>query len=117
MTAQIPKDKSRIILGLMTFGPDPARMARITELEELNKALDLFQEHGYSELDTARSYVGGKQEAFTKAAGWKKRGMTIATKVYPTPAGTHKAEVITQRFETSLQELGTDCVDVNHSAA
>jgi aflatoxin B1 aldehyde reductase len=50
---------------------------------------------------------------FTRAAGWKKRGMTIATKVYPTPAGTHRAEVITERFETSLRELGTDCVDVS----
>ena len=43
--------------------------------------------------------------------------MTIATKVYPTPAGTHKAEVITKRFMTSLVELGTDCIDVSNLPA
>jgi aflatoxin B1 aldehyde reductase len=32
--------------------------------------------------------------------------------VYPTPAGKHKAEIITAEFETSLKELGTDCVDI-----
>lgn len=38
--------------------------------------------------------------------------MTVATKVYPRPAGTHKPEVITEQFETSLKELDTDCVDI-----
>ena len=107
--------KSRVILELMNFGPDPSRGGRVTDLAEFKSALDLFQEFGYNEPDTARSYIGGKQESFTKAAGWKERGMTIATKVYPAPAGTHRAEVITKRFEASLMELGTDCVDVSFS--
>lgn len=50
LLAQRPKD--RIILGLMTFGPDPSSGARITTLEEFNKCLDYFQEQGYNEVDT-----------------------------------------------------------------
>lgn len=112
MSAPSQSRKSRIILGLMTFGPDPSRGARVAHLEGLTEALNIFQERGYNELDTARGYIGGKQEGWTRDAGWKQRGMTIATKVYPTPAGTHKPEIITERFETSLRELGTECVDI-----
>ena len=60
--------KSRVILGLMTFGPDPETGARVTSIDEYNTFLDHFQAAGYNEIDTARSYVGGKQEAFTKEA-------------------------------------------------
>jgi aflatoxin B1 aldehyde reductase len=97
----------------MNFGPDPSRGGRVTDLAEFQSALDVFQESGYRELDTARSYIGGRQESFTRSAGWRERGMAVATKVYPTPAGTHRAEVITEKFETSLRELGTDSVDVS----
>jgi aflatoxin B1 aldehyde reductase len=110
LIAQNPKP--RVILGLMTFGPDPSTGARITSLPEYNDFLDHFQAAGYNEVDTARVYVGGKQEAFTREAKWKDRGLTIATKVYPREPGTHKPEVLTQHFNTSLKELGTDCVDI-----
>ncbi len=103
----------RIILGLMTFGPDKDKGARVTDLDEYKKALDLFQSYGYDEVDTARLYVGGLQEGFTRQAGWKERGLTLATKVYPTEPGIHKPEVLTEMFETSLKELGTDSVDVS----
>jgi aflatoxin B1 aldehyde reductase len=104
--------KPRVILGLMTFGPDPAAGARITSPTEYNTFLDHLQAAGYNEVDTARSYVGGEQEAFTRAAHWKERGLTLATKVYPDTPGKHTAETITEHFNTSLKELGTDCVDI-----
>lgn len=104
--------KSRIILGLMNFGPDPSTGARITSLDEYNALLDHFQAAGYSEVDTARTYVGGKQEAFTRDAKWRERGLTLATKVYPLQAGWHTEAELTSRFETSLKELGTNCVDI-----
>ncbi|KAA8564883.1 hypothetical protein EYC84_010653 [Monilinia fructicola] len=85
--------KPRIILGLMNFGPDPSTGARITSLDEYNTVLDHFQAAGYNEVDTARTYVG-------------------ATKVYPTEAGLHTEAELTRRFETSLKELGTDCIDI-----
>ena len=44
--------KPRVILGLMTFGPDVKGGARITSLDEYNKALDYFQAQGYGEVDT-----------------------------------------------------------------
>lgn len=52
--------KPRVILGLMTFGPDPSAGARITSLDEYNRFLDYFQSQGYNEVDTARAYVGGR---------------------------------------------------------
>ncbi|TKA63576.1 hypothetical protein B0A49_07471, partial [Cryomyces minteri] len=104
--------KPRIILGLMTFGPDESAGARITSLDEYNKILDYFQAQGYNEVDTARVYVGGQQEAFTAAAHWKERGLTLATKWYPYESGAHKPDVITAKFNESLAQLQTDCVDI-----
>lgn len=104
--------KPRVILGLMTFGPDPDKGARITSPTEYSTYLDHLQSAGYNEVDTARAYVGGKQEAFTREARWKERGLTLATKVYPNEPGKHKPEVLRSHFETSLKELGTECVDI-----
>ncbi|OJJ96090.1 hypothetical protein ASPACDRAFT_35318 [Aspergillus aculeatus ATCC 16872] len=110
--------KARVILGTMTFGPDPSTGARVTSLDTYNSVLDCFQSQGYSEIDTARCYVGGQQEAFTRAANWKARGLTCATKWYPYGAndedkvGAHKAERLEQMFNKSLEELGTDYVDI-----
>ncbi|ODH48978.1 hypothetical protein GX48_04911 [Paracoccidioides brasiliensis] len=102
----------RVILGLMTFGPDPESSARITSLDETKKCLDYFQQQGYNEIDTARIYVGGKQEAFTAQAGWKERGLTIATKWYPSKPGYHHANVVREKLKESLRDLQTDSVDI-----
>lgn len=104
--------KPRVILGAMTFGPDESAGARVTSLDEYNKCLDYFQAQGYNELDTARVYIGGKQEAFTSEAHWKERGLAVATKWYPRQPGQHKPEVIKEQLNISLRELKTDCVDI-----
>lgn len=104
--------QTRVILGLMAFGPDADKGGRVTDLGQFKSVLDLFQSYGYDEVDTARVYAGGLQEGFTRQAGWKERGLKLATKVYPSTPGTYKADVITGKFEMSLEELGTDCVDV-----
>ncbi|KAI4185836.1 MAG: hypothetical protein L6R41_003883 [Letrouitia leprolyta] len=104
--------KPRVILGLMTFGPDESAGARITSLDEYNRCLDYLQQQGYNEVDTARVYIDGRQEAFTREAHWKERGLTLATKVYPSTPGKHKPDVLKKEIETSLIELGTDCVDI-----
>lgn len=104
--------KPRVILGCMTFGPDEAGGACITSLDEYNKCLDYFQAQGYNEIDTARTYVHGKQEAFTAEARWKDRGLTLATKLYPSQPGLHKPDVIREQLDTSLRELKTDCIDI-----
>lgn len=108
--------KNRVVLGLMTFGPDEDGGARVTDLAEYNRALDVFQGRGYGEVDTARVYVNGKQEAFTRDARWRDRGLTLATKVkYPGEAGANAADKVVESLDTSLKELGTDCVDVSSS--
>ena len=102
----------RVILGLMTYGPDESAGARITSLDEFNRHLDYFQQKGYNEIDTARAYIGGKQEAFSAQAKWKERNLSLATKVYPRPAGLHKPNLLRENLELSLKELGTDRVDI-----
>ncbi|KAI9716729.1 MAG: hypothetical protein M1828_007535 [Chrysothrix sp. TS-e1954] len=106
--------KPRVILGLMgpTFGPDAASGARVTSLDDYNTCLDAFQGAGYNEVDTARVYIGGKQEAFTTEAGWQKRGLTLATKCYPHEPGQHKPERLRQSLEKSLEQLQCKCVDI-----
>ncbi|KAK3063996.1 hypothetical protein LTS18_011066, partial [Coniosporium uncinatum] len=92
--------------------PDESKGARITSLDTYNAILDTFQHRGYSEVDTARVYVGGQQEAFTTAARWQERGLTLATKSYPFEPGTHKPENLRKVLEKSLRELKTECVDI-----
>ena len=105
--------KRRVILGLMTFGPDTSEGARVTSLDDYKHCLDIFQGAGYSEVDTAESYVGTKQQAWTRDAGWKERGLKLATKYYPNAArGGHDAKNIRQKLEWNLEQLGTDCVDI-----
>ena len=104
--------KPRVILGTMTFGPDKDAGARVTSLDEYNKCLDYLQSQGYNEIDTARVYIDGKQEAWTADAKWKERGLKLATKGYPYQPGAHKPEELRKQLETSLSELKTDCVDI-----
>jgi aflatoxin B1 aldehyde reductase len=74
--------------------------------------LDQFQSRGYNEIDTARVYVGGKQEAWTRDAGWKERGLITATKWYPHNDGDHNPDILEGKLHDSLRELGTDCIDI-----
>lgn len=53
-------------------------------------------------------YVGGKQEAWTRDAKWKDRGLTLATKVYPYQPGVHKPDRLKEHANTSFKELGAD---------
>ncbi|KAK5102625.1 hypothetical protein LTS08_003425 [Lithohypha guttulata] len=106
--------KPRVILGLLTFGPPESELhgSRITSLTEYNRCLDYYQSCGYSEVDTARTYVDGLQESFTRAANWKERQLLLATKCYPTEPGIHSKSSIKQILTTSLQELGTNQVEI-----
>jgi len=109
----VQKATDRVILGLMTFGPDESTGARITDQSEFGKILDAFQARGYNEVDTARVYGGGKQEAFTREVGWKDRGLTLATKiVYPSKDGLNAHDEVLKSLDISLKELGTDTVDI-----
>ena len=109
-----PSKKPRVILGVMTFGPPgtEAKGARVTSLDEYNQCLDYFQKLGYSEIDTARAYIGGEQEAWTKEAGWKQRGLSVSTKIWPVFRGMHNKANIEATLNKSLAELDTNSVDI-----
>lgn len=101
----------RVILGLLTFGPEGTE-PHGARLSSLDKCLDYFQQQGFNEVDTARTYLDGKQEAFTTQAKWKQRGLTLATKWYPNTPGNHKKAILRGALERSLKELQTDQVDI-----
>ena len=50
--------------------------------------------------------------AFTAAAKWKERGLTLATKVYPHGSRTHSLESLREKLDKCLKDLETDCVDI-----
>lgn len=103
----------RVILGLMVYGPDSFKDSRVTSVVEFTRHLNRFQHtYGYNELDTARIYGNGQQERLTAEAGWKSRGLQVATKTWPWTPGYHTPANIRKDLETSLSELGTDSVDI-----
>ena len=114
VTSTMTSQKPRVILGLMTFGPPgtESKGARVATIDEYNKNLDYLQSQGYNEVDTARAYIGGDQEGFTKEAKWQDRGLTLATKCYPVKPGDHSPENLRASLEKSLKELGADTVDI-----
>jgi aflatoxin B1 aldehyde reductase len=102
----------RVVLGCATMGPAGTNFARVTTVDETRAMFKAFQAHGYTELDTARIYSDGKQEAFTRQTGVLNEGFTVATKVYPIEAGMHKPAKLRQTFETSLAELDQQSVEI-----
>lgn len=102
----------RVVFGCMTIGPPGTTFAQITTIDEAKKMFETLRTYGYTELDTARLYNNGKQEGFTRETGVLNQGFTIATKVYPIEAGMHKPERLRQLFETSLNELGQESVEI-----
>lgn len=106
--------KPRISLGLLTFGPPGSEEygTRINSLDDFNAILDHYQSRGYNEVDTARTYVNGLQEGWTRQAGWKDRKLNLATKWYPYSAGDHARQRVREAVATSLAELGTDSLDL-----
>ena len=67
-------------------------------------------EHGVNYIDTARKYMGGKNEEIVgKAVKGMRDKLYIATKTLP--ESKSKADII-RDVETSLKTLGTDYIDV-----
>lgn len=124
--AQQAQEKSavKVIFGAMTFGKEGAEQARVHKLSDCSAILDIFQAHGHREIDTARFYGEGTSEEFLGDLDWKKRGLIMDTKYYPTagrdmsksdaPAGgwTHNAEHLRINLENSLKALKTDRLDM-----
>ncbi|KAK5130703.1 hypothetical protein LTR08_001733 [Meristemomyces frigidus] len=106
----------------MTFGKEGAEQARVHSLSTASAILDVFQKHGHDEIDTARAYGEGSSEEFLGELDWRKRGLVMDTKYYPTAGKSapgswdtalrHTPEGLRENLMKSLKALGTDKVDM-----
>ncbi|KAH0832879.1 Aldo keto reductase [Lanmaoa asiatica] len=94
----------------MTIGFEGKNGVRTSSLTECQEILDVFFEHGHSELDTARMYAEGTTEQVLSHLNLG--GATIDTKVYPVKPGDHLPENLRNTFMTSLKCLKRDKVRV-----
>jgi len=118
-----PQQKStlNIVMGAMTFGKEGTEGARVHDLKDVEGILDVFQKHGHTEIDTARTYTGGTSEEYLGELGWQKRGLKMETKLYPNVSGSryasavkisHSPEDLRKHLDASLKALKTDSLDM-----
>ncbi|KAL7815539.1 NADP-dependent oxidoreductase domain-containing protein [Trichoderma gracile] len=107
-----PNSALKIVFGAMTLGEKGANQARVHTLEECAEILDVFQEYGHSEVDTARVYGGGSSEKFLGQLEWQKRGIVMDTKLAPHGEYDHTPASIRKGLLDSLEALGSDKVDM-----
>lgn len=111
---------SRICLGMMSYGDEPAREWQLREdaaLPIVRRAVDA----GVTFFDTADSYAGGTSEKLTgrllARLFSRREDYVLATKVYsPTGPGPYgrglSRKHILAGIDASLTRLGTDYVDL-----
>ena len=113
------KTNVNIVFGAMTIGKPGGEQTRVHSLEEASKILDVFQKYGHSEIDTARVYGQGSSEEYLGQLDWKKRGLVIDTKFYPTKGKnmgedqwTHRPEHLRENLMRSLKALKADKINM-----
>lgn len=118
------KSAVKIVMGAMTFGAEGQEQARVHDVKDVGAILDIFQKHGHKEVDTARFYCGGTSEEYLAKVDWKKRGLVMETKLYPTAGKdmgnraqkskpiSHSPEDLRTHLEASLKALNTDKIDM-----
>ncbi|EIN07394.1 Aldo/keto reductase [Punctularia strigosozonata HHB-11173 SS5] len=99
-----------LIFGTMTIGEAGKNGVRNADKKECQEILDVFFNHGHSELDTARMYAEGTTEAYLASLDLK--DATVDTKVYPVKPGDHAPSALRKTFETSLNTLNRQKVRV-----
>ncbi|QRW27414.1 aldo/keto reductase family protein [Rhizoctonia solani] len=86
--------------------------ARIVSVEAVGEILDILKSYGYHEIDTARVYTNGTSEELLGEADWKKRGLVVETKLYPSGPIKHTPEGIREYLGKSLDALKTDSIEL-----
>ncbi|TCD61719.1 hypothetical protein EIP91_008005 [Steccherinum ochraceum] len=115
-----PKSQLNVILGTMTYGKPGIPNTLVNDVKDVETILDIFQQHGHTDLDTARSYGQGTSEEYLAAAGWKKRGLQVSSKFFPTimygidmPGLTSSTpEELRKQVDNALKALDTDSMDI-----
>ncbi|KAK9325289.1 NADP-dependent oxidoreductase domain-containing protein [Lipomyces orientalis] len=116
------KSAMNVVFGAMTIGKPDCEGVRVTTLKDTAAILDIFQQHGHSEIDTARIYGQGSSEEYLGNINWQKRGLRMDTKLYPTDGRnmgyltpdiyTHKPEDLRMGLKRSLEALKTNKLDM-----
>ncbi|GAA5949565.1 hypothetical protein JCM3765_002705 [Sporobolomyces pararoseus] len=106
-----------IVLGLMTWGKEGTSGARVHDIKDCEKMLDVFVKHGHNEVDSARVYCGGTSEEYLGQIDWKSRGIIVDTKLFPFPDFLgkpikHTEECIREHIEIQLANIKTECIDM-----
>ncbi|KAG8216439.1 NADP-dependent oxidoreductase domain-containing protein [Butyriboletus roseoflavus] len=83
----------------------PPLGARVNNVEDAQKLVDLFVSYEHDKLDTSRMYGGGTSEELISQLDLK--GCTVDTKVFPTEAGGLKAERVKEALAASAKALGS----------
>ena len=127
------KTNLKVVFGAMTLGKEGthsvhpayttsqdtkqnpgAEGARIHTVDDVASVIDILQQHGHNEIDTARVY--GTSEALLGQLKWQERGLVIDTKLNPRRMGpyqySHKKEDLKRGLLDSLQALNTEKVDL-----
>ncbi|KAF8710540.1 Aldo kereductase, partial [Rhizoctonia solani] len=106
------RSQLNVIMGAMTFGKPGTEGARIVSVEAVGEILDILKSYGYHEIDTARVYANGTSEELLGEADWKKRGLVVETKLYPSGPIKHTPEGIREHLGKSLDALKTDSIEL-----
>lgn len=121
--ARQQKSALNVVLGAMNFGTTTA--SRVNDLKEIKAILAVFQQHGHSEVDTARIYNDGTSEEVFGDLGWQERGFVMDTKLWPTVMTAHiyphpellelinhSPESIRKNLKISLEALKAQRIDM-----
>ncbi|GAA5926604.1 hypothetical protein JCM3775_001064 [Rhodotorula graminis] len=78
-----PSTNVPVTLGLMTWGREGEEMARVHDLADCERMLDLFLRHGHREVDSALIYGAGSSEQYLGNIDWKNKRVVVDTKLAP----------------------------------
>ncbi|KAI0173731.1 NADP-dependent oxidoreductase domain-containing protein [Pestalotiopsis sp. NC0098] len=113
----LAKTRLPIVFGAMTIGKPGVEQTRIHSLDQASEVLDLFQEYGHSEIDTARVYGQGSSEEYLGRLDWQSRGLVMGTKFYANPTlraqgVSHSPDNLRKFLKESLVALKTEKIDL-----
>ncbi|KAM3415777.1 hypothetical protein BST61_g9288 [Cercospora zeina] len=108
----------KVVFGAMTFGQKGAEAVRVSDLNEAADMLDILQNHGHNEIDTARVY--GASEEMLGDLNYLERGLVVGTKLAPKSmvkgpgieSYAHDKDGITRGLADSLKALKNKKVDL-----
>ncbi|KAK4699683.1 aflatoxin B1 aldehyde reductase, partial [Phenoliferia sp. Uapishka_3] len=103
-----------LLQGLMTWGEEGTSGARVTDLKDCEKMLNIFLKHGHNEVDTAYMYTNQTSEQYLGKIDYKKLGVVVDTKLYPNKAAgiTHSAADLRKYINIQLKALNSTCIDM-----